>query len=365
MKKLKKTAVALSFLAGSAGVAWASCGGTEGLVVAAVGQGASMLVSEINSAATSLTELDDLQTEYLLSAIRVATKQIQTSGDKSAATAIQAEQAAAAFSKELADKELVDKVIVDYMSQGFVPCEVSTATRNLARAELQAKGAVPNLVRTEIEATGGRYADPVAAVRAREERHRSLFCTQAEVDAGICSSVGRIPGGDMNAAMLFSTDTSTDARAAKNAVINNLVGLPDAPIPQGVATTPEAQAYVLAKKRKDAFLAWPAYSLKAIQTDNETVVPVLNERVGMYFGTAKAAEWAKSQASQAPRGLLIDMVKIAGLALKIQERRLWQNLRTEANLAVLVELENEARNGGGVEQGAATAGIDAGRRSVR
>lgn len=237
-------------------------------------------------------------------------------------------------------------------------------TSRVARAELEAKISLPGRYRTEIEAVGGRYADPAVAVRAREELHRSQFCTQSEADAGVCS-LGKIPGGDVNAALLFGTDVSTDAQAAKNAVINNLVGLPDAPIPSAVAKSAEAQSYLLAKKRKDSFLAWAAYSLKSIQSDNEKVAPLLNERVGMYFGTAKAAEWAKSQASQAPRGLLVDMVKIAGLDLKISERRLWQNLRTEANLASLVDLENEARNGGVLDRFSGVIAAETGRRAVQ
>lgn len=363
--KLKKLAVAMTFLASGAGVAWASCGGTEGLVVASVGASAASLIAQIAAAAASLVTLDTAETQVLVSSIRAATKQLDASAEKTAATTIQSEQAAAAFAQELADKELANKVVVDYTSQGFNPCEVSDATRRLAQMDMQSRLALPNRYRTEVDAVGGRYADPSATVRAREELHRNLFCTQSEVDQGVCGSVGKIPGGDTNGALLFSTDTSDEARTAKNALINNLVGMPDAPIPPSVVNTPEAQAYLLTKKRKDVAMAWPAYSLKSIQNDNETVVPVLNDRVGMYFGTPKAAEWARSQTSQAPRGLMVDLVKIAGIDLKIAERRLMQSLRTEANLATMLEMENEARNGGTVEQAGRIASGESGRRAVK
>jgi len=359
-----KIVVALALLASSAGLSWASCGGTESLVVASVVQMGASVIANISSVTSAIIKLDMSQSEMLVSSIRATTKQVEASGEKAAATIIQAEQSNAALNKELADKELVDKVVVDYLSQGFNPCEVSDLTSRVARAELEAKAALPARYRTEIAAVGGKYADPAAVVRYREELHRSNFCTQSEADAGVCS-LGKIPGGDINAALLFGTDASADAQAAKNALINNLVGLPDAPIPPSAANSPEAQSYLMAKKRKDSYLAWSAYSLKSIQSDNEKVMPVLNERIGMYFGTAKAAEWAQSQASQAPRGLLVDMVKIAGLDLKVSERRLWQNLRTEANLASLVDLENQAKNGAALERFSGVVAAETGRRAVQ
>lgn len=341
-----KTAVAIAMLSGSAGVAWASCGGTEGLVSSAAGSVASKLVAHLAAATTQIVTLDQQQTEAMMASIKLLTKQVEMSGEKSAGSVLQTQQSVAAFTKELADKELVDKIMLDYMSQGYNPCEQSSATYKVAIAERDAKASVPSRIRSEVDAGSGKYASVADALRAREDQHRELFCTQDEVDAGVCSSLGKIPGGDTNAALIYSSDTSKDAVAAKNAVINNIIGLPDSPVPKEAAGSPEAAAYVLAKKRKDAFLSWSAYSLKSIQSDAEVFKKPMDERVGMFFGTPEATKWAASQAGQNQRGILVDMVKIKGLTLKLAERRLNQNLRMEANLAAMLELDNQRYNSG-------------------
>lgn len=339
----RKTLLAVSMLAVTGTAAWASCGGTEALVVNAATSLSASVAAKLASAASDLVSRDKDQTDALLSAIKVVTKQVSVSADKVAATTLGSEQAMTSVAKEIADKELIDKAVVDYMSQGFDPCGLSASTQNMAKTEAQVTASVPVRIRSEIDAVGGKFGSVADAVRAREERHRALFCTQAEVDSGACSSVGKLPGGDMNAALLFGTDTSREAVAAKNALINQVIGLPDAAPSKEAANTPEGAAYLLEKKKKDAFLAWPAYSLKSIQAENEGLKAVMDDRVGQYFGTPRADDWAKSQASQAPRGLLVDMVKIQGLNLKIAERRLKQNMRIEANLAAMLELDNQMR----------------------
>lgn len=341
--KFKKAAVAAAMIATSGGVAWASCGGTEALVYAGTQILVSVVTAKITAMTAAVTALDNTQTEALVSSLRVATKQIQASGEKLSITGLKSEEAEAAVRKEIADKELVDKVVVDFTSQGFDPCKLSESTKRVSILESQAKNAVPMLIKKEVEAGGGKYASHDAVISAREERHQSLFCSEAEVAAGACKQLGKIPGGDSNAALLFSTDASSDTRAAKNAVINNIIGVPDNPVPKDVANTPEAVSYLLEKKKKDSFLAFATYSLKTIQSENETFKGAMDERVGQYFGTSRATEWAKSQQSQAPRGLMVDVVKIQGMNLKLAERRLNQRLRMEANLAALLELENQAQ----------------------
>lgn len=348
--KMKKVVLAIAILGATGTAAWASCGGTEPMVVSAANSLASSITQSIVSTEKSLISADNSSTNDIVSALKVVTKQMAVSGEKLASATVGAEQSAAAVAKDISEKEMVDKIVVDYTSQGFDPCGQSAATQNLARTEAQVNASIPGLVRTEVEGAGGKFGDQAAVLKAREDRHKALFCTQSEVDAGACSKLGKIPGGDGNASLLFSTDASTDARAAKNAMINQVIGLPDEPLSPAVADTPEAAAYLLEKKQKDAFLAFPAYSLKTIQAENENFKQVMDDRVGQYFGTARAMDWARSQTSQAPRGLLIDLVKMEGLNLKLAERRMHQNMRIEANLALMLELENRARNGAQTDQ---------------
>ncbi|CAG9183702.1 hypothetical protein [Cupriavidus pampae] len=349
--RLKKTAVTFVALTSSATVAWASCGGTEPLVVTAAGAAATALVANVGAIGAQLIATDTVQTQYMISALKVMTQQLAQSSEKNTRVSTQAEEALASVVKDVSDRKLVDKIMLDYSSQGFDPCGQLTGVKTLAKAETTARTAVPTRLRTEVEATGGRYGVQADILRAREDQHRKLFCTQADVDAGVCSSVGKIPGGDTNAALIFNTDTSADMVTARNAVINNIIGMPDAALPKGVVNTPEGSAYVLEKKKKDAYLGLAANSLKSLQIDTETLNAPMAERIGQYFGTSRAMQWAQDQASQAQRGVLVDIVKIQGLQLKQLEQNLRSNLRTEANLAALLELENQ----GGQAQLAARA----------
>lgn len=340
----RKAAVAFGVLITSGSVAFASCGGTEPLVTTAATALATSVLGSLSAAGAKLIEADNIQTQQIVSAIRVVTKQVSSSSDKSTATSVQSEQAVAAVQKDIADQEIANKVVMDFTSQGFDPCGQSVITKKVAATEAQTRVNIINRLNSEVQAGGGRYGSPSDVIASRERQHRDLFCTQSEVDAGICSSVGKLPGGDSNAALLFGTDKSPEAVAAKNALINNIIGTPDAALPAGAVNTPAGQAYLLDKKKKDAFLAWPAYSLKTIQAENEDFKGVMDERIGQYFGTPRATAWAKDQASQASRGVLVDLLKIQGLTLKVAERKLNANLRLEADLAALLELDNQRVN---------------------
>lgn len=352
---LKKTCVGATLVSVSAGVAWASCGGTEALVTSAAGAMAATLTASVAAAGATLIAQDTIETRYIISSIAALTKQVKVSADEQDAQMLQAEQAGASVATDIANKELIDKTIEDYTSQGYDPCKQLTATKQFALAEIAARRTIASRVATEVQAGGGKYASPGDVLVQRDKVHKALFCTQADVDAGICTSVGAIPGGDTNASLIFSTDTSANVVTAKNAVINNIIGLPDAPIPSGQAGTATGAAYVLQKKQRDAYLAFPAYSLKAAQADAEGFDAFMRERVGQYFGTKEAENWARDQASQSERGVLVDMVKIQGLTLKVAERQLRQDLRREANEAVELALENDRINGKKTRDAAAKA----------
>jgi hypothetical protein len=360
--RLHRFAVAGALLFAGAGAAWASCGGTEALVSSAAAELASTISAKLAAATDSITTLDQQQTQEVVSSIKVLTEQVNQSAQNNDATNLQAEQASAAFQTDLATKEVVDKIVNDFQSQGYNPCAQATATKAMAAAEVAARGSVPQRVASEVQAGGGRYGVLASVIAQREAQHQAHFCTQAEVNAGLCSSVGAIPGGDSNASLIFSTATDANSVAAKNAVINNIIGVPDQALPPNTANTPQGQAYLLAKKQKDAFLAFPAYSLKSIQADAEGFDSFMAERVGQYFGTAAATQWAQDQASEGERGVVVDAVKIEGLILKVRERELRQDLRAEANQAAELALANMAINGPKT-QAANTAAIAANSRA--
>lgn len=361
----KKMGAAFVVLATSASIAWASCGGTEALVTGAAGSLAASAIASLTAASSTLVATDKAQTEMLLASLKVITKQVETSSSRSGSVSVDVAKSEAAFAKALSEKEIVDKVVVDFTSQGFDPCGQSKATKALSAAEVAARNVVPSRVVGEIDAAGGKFGSVADVLAKREQRHQEMFCTQDEVSSGACSSLGALPGGDSNASLLFDSSTDPLKVEARNAVINNIIGTPAGRVPAAVINTPEAQSYLLEKKQKDSFLAFPAYSLKSIQTDNEQYKAVMDARMGQYFGTDRAAQWAKDQAGQAQRGVLVDLVKIQGLQLKMRERRLRQGLRTEANIAALLALENQQINSGVTQRAAQQASSQAAELKVK
>lgn len=362
--KLKKMVVACSVLMGSAGVAWASCGFTEPLVTAAVVALTATVTGAIAASSAIIVAQNVVQSDRVVSAIAVLTKQKSISSDKASKAMIQSGTAQAIFTTELAQNELVSKLVLDYTSQGFDPCGQSVATKALANLESSVRIGIPKRVQMEVEGIGGKYGSKVDVLIAREAQHNKLFCTQSEKDAGICTSVGRFPGGDTNAALLFSTDTSSDAVSARSSLINSIVGLPDEAPSVLSQNSVEGQAYFLEKKKKDAFMGWAANSLKTIQAESEGLKAKWDERVGQYFGTPRATLWASAQASQSSRGILVDLVKIEGLTLKTRERAIRARLRLETNFAALVELENQAINGQDTQRAALQVATESALRKV-
>lgn len=346
----KKFIVAGAGLTLSASLAWASCGGTEGIVVGQVQGLVQLIAQKMLDGTLAVIQNSILSTDRTVSAIKVVVRQESASSEKKIMAVRGAGEAfATTYSAQRASEQVYD-IYNRYRSQGFDPCGTSKLTKDMKLAEIKAGASAVARISTEIDAAPGRYGDPAQTLAARLSEHKSLFCTEAEVAAGVCSSPGVLPGGSSNAALLFQDAAANSVESkAKNAFINSLFGLPT-PANQwaGREQTPEAQAAMADKHRKDAINSIAMFSMKTIQSDHEidpatgkSAAGLLRERVGLYFGTDKSAQWAQSLAAQEQRGVLVDLVKMEGVALKLSERRIMQNARLEGNLAGLLALATD------------------------
>jgi hypothetical protein len=136
---------------------------------------------------------------------------------------------------------------------------------------------------------------------------------------------------------------------AKIATINNLIGVPDAPIPSAMAGTPQADAYVQSKKQKDALMGVAAFSLSSIAANNETYNPAMDARIAQYYGPG-AASWAQAVTGQTARGIEADLVRMEAISLAQSVARLKSSLRMEANAGALLETVNQAQNSSAVHE---------------
>ncbi|MDN7351093.1 hypothetical protein [Acetobacter senegalensis] len=83
------------------------------------------------------------------------------------------------------------------------------ATMAAAKASRTALGAITTIVEPRGEAAKGTpsYYGRAQGVDANTVFHLRRYCSQEDVDAGLCSSVSRLPNADQRASTLFMSDT--------------------------------------------------------------------------------------------------------------------------------------------------------------
>lgn len=347
MKNQFRSGIVLVSMVAVTGIASAALygyGPAETWTIRGIAQMTTSVASSISSFGATFGVNMATKFEMLISAIAVATKQEAVSaGVVADATRQSAEQLVNAVrAQRQADQ--VAEAFISYnpgTGQGHQPCLVNAKNRTLDGAfdkiGLAARASVAAL-----DVAPGRMVDSTAAVMGKRlETHRALFCSEAEVKAGICSA-SQLPGGDTNAALLFeSTEAGSLKDKAQIAYIQHVLGTPDQRLTKDAGQSAAGQTFMLAKANKDALLSIPAFSLSMIRAANlqsaelggKSPNDVLRLRVNQYFGGAEAQAWAKTLTAQSERGLMVEAVKMDGLAVWMRHQRFKQGQRLEANLA--------------------------------
>ncbi len=230
-------------------------------------------------------------------------------------------------------------------------------------------------INNEVYAAPGKYSE--TAVKAKQqllEDHQN-YCTQSQVDSGLCKSVGKKPGMDLNAATLFTlSDSDGDTYNAKVAFVNNIVGAADPMIPKSQAKTPAAQNYVLMKSQNDALISPAITTLKSIQLDfsgansveggkGTPVAKQFQDEVKRYAGNSpEYTQWSKVLSAQTERGLLVEQLKMKALDLSLAGKKYREYERMEAQLASLVALKLK---NGGASTSVRKAGLQAEQNEIK
>ena len=293
--------------------------------------------------------------ERIISAIQVTTAQEALSAS---VVADGTREAASQLVNAVRAQRLSDATAKAYLNfnpatgQGYDPCGTLAKNKTLA----QAFWGVPDAAKvtlTSIDVGPGRVFVSSSGTSASAKRladHRKNFCTPEEARAGLCT-VSDLPGGDLNAALLFEAASPDTLKAkARQAYIQNVVGEPIT-IPQTVAKAGDAakEPLMVAVARQSAMMSIPAYSLAMIDAANtqspeyggKSPNEVLALRVNQYFGGVEAKEWSGAMARQTTRGLLVEHAKMSGLQVWVRQRQFEQGERIEANLAALLVMATE------------------------
>jgi hypothetical protein len=313
-----------------------------------------VLNQAISAVDKALSAQLEMNSQRLTSAIAVLTKQKAMAANQIADSSRTASQQVATSLNVLAQTERVKQARFDYggeFGQGYSPCKVYSTRQVIANRDADMATERRARVMSEVVAAPGRYVDPIQGQRALIEANKD-FCTQDQVDSGLCKTVGAIPGASLTVATLFEPAMEGEKLYdAKVAFVNNMVGVPDGPVPTGAGSTPATAAYSLAKARKDALISPAIASLKEIQLDYSGVtgtetgkdIPLavhFRNEVKRYAGnSAEYDAWARVMSAQNERGALVELLKVKALDLAIQEKQYRQYERMEAQLAALVALE--------------------------
>lgn len=306
------------------------------------------------------SDLTDQRME-IVDAIKALTKQKNVVGAAITDTMTRSTQSQASTYQAFEVSAKQKEVALQYgpTGQGYKNCTVLAQRNHTAANQKAARDSVVTRISTEIKAAPGTYADPIKAQKEMLAEHHAKFCTPDQQASNLCGS-GSAPGLSLQAATLFTEAVEgTDVHAAQNALINNMVGLPDRPINERVASTPEGEKYLAEKLAKDAKISPAINSLKAIQSEFTSIktddahsssgVPLIaqfRKEVNRYLGFDEDyKEWNKALTSQEERGVLKEILQVKALKLAIGERMYRSNERKEALLASLVSMEQELATG--------------------
>jgi len=302
---------------------------------------------------SALASAFKLENENIVSAMKVLTKQNSVSANMVAENIVKSAQTEAAFEQAEKQKQRIIDANENHgvAAQGYKVCTVLAQRKQVEKTAQNNKASVPNLVSNTLYAPPGSYGQPYAVQQEMNSNHSAKYCTPEQAASGYCDRVTEEAGWDMQMSTLFTpTVEGSTVFDAQNALINNMVGLPDLAVPKSMQGSPLSSRYLDAKQNKDALISPAIYSLKSIQaefagistTDSATKIsPIraIDEQVKRYLGSGKEyMEWNKVLVGASEPGVMKEILQIQALELYLKVRQYHQYEREEmlvaANLAV-------------------------------
>ncbi len=340
---------------------WAVCPPQfiEQMVIPSFSAAEAALTGAVAAVDGSLSGILTAESQRLTSAIAVLTKQKALTANQIATANHNVSQVTAAGLNVLAQNKRLSDARFEYggeFGQGYSPCAVTATRQAIADRQSAVHQDLPTRIQAEVLAAPGHYGDPLQAQREELQEH-APFCTADQAASGLCkmgaatSSGGQsLAGADLNVATLFTPSMENETLyAAKTAFVNNVVGVPEGPLPVGAnANSASVAAYEMAKAKKDAIVSPALVALASIKMDyagvstaeDGTGLPLATQydnEVKRYGGDSpEATKWASVLSAQNERGLLVELLKIKALDLSMQGQTYRSDERMEAMLASLV-----------------------------
>lgn len=306
---------------------------------------------------TQMTAMDaaiataiESQTQLVNSSIRVWTKQKSVSANEVALNDVTNSQKkmAALQAQMQVERRLETIENKGSYGQGYKTCTVLSdreTTDVIVKNGVQTR---PYLASSTVIAATGSYSDSYGAFEDMNSTHKAKYCTDSQAAAGYCSATDKQGWNLMTSTLFTPTVQGSDVYEAQNSLINNMVGMPDDPIPKELVGAPNASNYIILKQRKDAIISPAIYSLKAIQSEflgvkgvenKASISPVdaINKEVKRYLGSgSEYQEWNKVLVAASERGVLKEVLQVQALDLYLLARQYHANEREELLLTGIV-----------------------------
>ena len=320
---------------------------------AAIVSASSTITAAVTAAGESIASANAFNMQRVLSAFKVAVKEISVTADKEIATDLNVRKAVSMAAADSSTRKAMFNAIMDFnpaTGQGVDPCGELTRSQTMAVAMSEANNDMREKVLREVDnAPGSFVADQGAILAKRIADGKTKYCTADEVRAGVCSTAGALAGKDVDAASFFqSAPVSSDQAAAKSAMLNYMFGVPYVAPNRDSLASASGKSFLDAKRSEDAYRSISQASFKAIQSWTESrgtpdaqqpsVLDALAQKVGVYSGGDNYEAWEQGQASQTERGLLVQYAKMTAMELYLLHTEYQQTERIEANVAALYAL---------------------------
>lgn len=302
----------------------------------------SQLVGFLNSFGL---QMDQAQAN-IRSYIKIATAQDAASSKNVVDSIVRSGQALVDVmqNQEIADDMADATADVHWLTgQGYDPCGTAYRVESMDMGFDMARQRARRTVADADAAPGKLVASRTKVMQDRLRKHKEKFCSASEAASGVCTQ-SEVPGGDVNAALLFEPAEEDSLKAeARKAYIDHVLGEPDQKTEKRAGRTAAGEQYFLDKSHKDSLMSSPALSFSKIDADNtrtkelngKSPNELMKDAVNQYFGGERGREWAQRMAMQRMRGLLAEANRMAALENWMRYKNYERELRMEASLAAL------------------------------
>lgn len=284
--------------------------------------------------------------QRLMSAVRVDVSQQSIDGQRISQAIRKSDEALASTLTQTDINRQITKAHADFGPDGqsVNACETAELMERVSSAMSVYKTAAREYTTADrVASAPGSVVSPQDAIANAITRHRAKFCTASEARAGLCPSAGTEPGADVNVTSILSASASEEA---KDAFVNNLVGLPlPKPTPEE-SSTPAGSLMMIDAMRGEAIRSPALVSVAAVRamnasgggadSDDASVNASLDALMEVYGGGSGYDDWYTELGTKNERGLMQELNKLRSISIKLRTFRSESNARVAATMAAIL-----------------------------